>query len=224
MDVTLLGHLAYGLILLSFLVKQILLLRALAIVASFCSIAYNYSVSASPIWIPIQWNVLFITVNCYHITLALLARRQIRISEVEEFVWGRNFQSMTRVEFKRLLKCGHTRTYHPGQKLIEKDDNLGAIFLVLEGEASVSMQGLTVARLSKGEFIGEMSFLTGQPTRADVVISKTAKIHYWDNDELRVFFSKNPMLLGKFHSAIGNQLIGRLIEKSLSEAQQRRAA
>ncbi|HXH75941.1 MAG TPA: cyclic nucleotide-binding domain-containing protein [Bacteriovoracaceae bacterium] len=223
-SINIFGHLAYGLILMSFLVRRMLLLRSFAIVASCSSIFYNYNVAQNPIWIPIQWNVLFITVNCYHIIMALLARREIKINDVEEFVYGKNFQSMTRVEFKRLLNCGYTRTYHPGQKLVEQHDNLGAIFLILEGEVQVSMNGSVVANLGKGDFVGEMSFLTNQPTKADVLLSEVSRIHYWDMEELKSFFSKNPSILAKFHSAIGNQLITRLVSKSLSEVKLKRAA
>jgi CRP-like cAMP-binding protein len=213
------AHLAFGLVFISFLVKKMILLRTFAITASVCSIFYNYHLSHGPSWVPIQWNCLFILVNFYHITMAILAQREIKIEDPEEYVYAKNFHSMTRVEFKRLLKCGHTRTYHKGHKLIEQDENLNAIFLIIDGEGTVYFNNLEVAKLTKGDFIGEMSFLTQQSTKGSVIISETSKIHFWDKETLAGFFAKNPVLLAKFHSAIGNQLITRLVTKSISEAE-----
>lgn len=209
-----LGHVAYALIFCSFLVKRMILLRLFAIAASMLSIIYNYNVSTDPIWVPIQWNALFIVVNIFHVAMAIAARRDIKLDQKEEFAYSTLFRIMTRVEFKRLLNCGFKRTFYTGQKIVEQDDELQAIFLILEGEAHVMVNGCKVAVLTKGEFIGEMSFLTNELTRADVIISKNSIVQYWDLNDLKTFFRKNPAVLASFHSAIGNQLISRLIAQS----------
>ena len=63
----LIGHLAFGLIAFSFLVKDILWLRLVSILASAFGMAYNYFIPADPMWIAIGWNGVFIAVNLYHI-------------------------------------------------------------------------------------------------------------------------------------------------------------
>ena len=60
------GHLAFGLIALSFLVKDIFWLRLMSITASCFSIFYNYFIPTEPMVIAIFWNVVFITVNLYN--------------------------------------------------------------------------------------------------------------------------------------------------------------
>ena len=73
------GHLAFGLIALSFLVKDILWLRIVSIVASLFSVFYNWVIPAEPMWIPIGWNFVFVLLNLYHI--AIIARIVLRINE-----------------------------------------------------------------------------------------------------------------------------------------------
>ncbi len=209
--IQILGHAAYGLVLCSFIVKRMLVLRLFAVPASLLSILFNYYSAGAPVWIPIQWNVLFLLVNCFHIGMALAAQRKIELPADKEFIYQKNFTSMTRVEFKRLLAVGHTRTYHTGHQLIAQHDQIDSIFMIVEGSAQVRINGHTVATLTQGEFIGEMSFLTHQLTRGEVTMAQTTKIHYWDEQDLRVFFAKNPTILASFHSAIGNQLISRLL-------------
>ena len=63
------GHLAFGLIAFSFLVKDILWLRVMSILASLFSIFYNYTIPAEPMWLAINWNIVFVLVNLYHIAV-----------------------------------------------------------------------------------------------------------------------------------------------------------
>ena len=57
------GHLAFGLIAFSFLVKDILWLRIVSIIASLFSVFYNYVIPVEPMWIPIGWNFVFCILN-----------------------------------------------------------------------------------------------------------------------------------------------------------------
>ena len=54
---TIAGHLAFGLIAFSFVVKDILYLRLVSIVASLFSVFYNYVIPVEPMWIAIGWNI-----------------------------------------------------------------------------------------------------------------------------------------------------------------------
>ena len=68
---TIAGHLAFGLIAFSFLVKDILYLRFLSILASLFSVFYNFYIPIEPMWLPIGWNFVFIVVNLYHIAIII---------------------------------------------------------------------------------------------------------------------------------------------------------
>ena len=50
---TIAGHLAFGLIAFSFLVKDILYLRFLSILARLFSVFYNFYIPVDPMWLPI---------------------------------------------------------------------------------------------------------------------------------------------------------------------------
>ena len=65
------GHLAFGLIAFSFLVKDILWLRVVSILASLFSVFYNYVIPTNPMWLAINWNIVFVVVNLYHIAVII---------------------------------------------------------------------------------------------------------------------------------------------------------
>jgi CRP-like cAMP-binding protein len=116
------------------------------------------------------------------------------------------------------MECGFTRSYSAHHRLINQNEAIEAIYVIMEGQSHVFANGFHVATLEKGEFIGEMSFLTNTPPRADVIVSQDSQIHFWSTEDLRSHFGKRPLMLGKFHSAIGNQVISKLVVKSLAEA------
>ncbi len=74
---TIAGHLAFGLIAFSFLVKDILYLRIVSVIASLFSILYNYN-SIDPMWLAINWNVVFVIVNVYHIAVIFYEKRPVK--------------------------------------------------------------------------------------------------------------------------------------------------
>ena len=77
---TIAGHLAFGLIAFSFLVKDILWLRVVSILASLFSIFYNYVIPAEPMWIAVGWNMVFIALNLYHIAIIIYEKRPVHMN------------------------------------------------------------------------------------------------------------------------------------------------
>ena len=78
------GHLAFGLIAFSFLVKDILWLRVVSILASLFSVFYNFYIPAEPMWLAINWNIIFVLVNIYHIAVIIYEKRPVKMSSKEK--------------------------------------------------------------------------------------------------------------------------------------------
>ena len=81
---TLAGHLAFGLIAFSFLVKDIFWRRLLSIAASLFSVFYNYTIPVDPMWLAINWNFIFILVNLYHFVVILYEKREVKMVDKDE--------------------------------------------------------------------------------------------------------------------------------------------
>jgi CRP-like cAMP-binding protein len=58
--------------------------------------------------------------------------------------------------------------FAPGHRVLRQGLSGSAFYLVLEGEASVIVDGRERARLGRGDFFGEISALTGEVPSADV--------------------------------------------------------
>ena len=105
MDIaTIAGHLAFGLIAFSFLVKDILWLRTISIIASLFSVFYNYFIPVEPMWLAINWNFVFIAVNVYHIAVIIYEKRPVTMDDKNTELYETLFSEMTPVEYLKISK------------------------------------------------------------------------------------------------------------------------
>ena len=56
-----------------------------------------------------------------------------------------------------------------GERVLRRGLSGGNFYVILEGEAGIEIDGEERHRLGRGEFFGEISALTGEPTTTDVV-------------------------------------------------------
>ena len=56
-----------------------------------------------------------------------------------------------------------------GQRIIRQGFAGSSVYVILDGDAAVRVDGQDAAKLSRGDFFGEVSVLLGEPPIADVV-------------------------------------------------------
>jgi acetate kinase len=107
------------------------------------------------------------------------------------------FQSFPVAELKRLIKEGDLKTFSPGDTIIEFGQPGRFLGIVLEGEAeavitdkSGNRQRLGTVR--PGDFLGEMSLLTGEPTSADVIALEECQLLLIPTEVFTTFIAANP--------------------------------
>lgn len=193
-------------------------LRGLAIIAGIASIFYNYHISATPLWVPIQWNILFIATNVLQIVFLLKGKMNVSFDGALDKIYKTRFSHFTPMEFKTLIGIAHTRSSPMNTVLVENNSTPDSLFLLLEGACTVELNGKELAILREGDFVGEMSFLTDSKTRADVYAKSKITYLIWDNQKLHAFLSKNANLLHRFEGAIGHQLIEAIVKNNQTKA------
>jgi CRP-like cAMP-binding protein len=82
-----------------------------------------------------------------------------------------------------------------GQRVIRQDVAGAGFYVILDGEAKVVIDGEERARLSRGEFFGEISNLTDKPPTADVVATGMLRCLVIPNHELRSFLLRQPSVM-----------------------------
>jgi CRP-like cAMP-binding protein len=71
----------------------------------------------------------------------------------------------------------------------------GGFYVILDGEARVVIDGQERARLTRGDFFGEISILTDEPPTADVIATSLLRCLIIPDNELKAFLLKQPSVM-----------------------------
>ena len=211
---TLAGHLAFGLIAFSFLVKDIFWLRIVSIAASLFSVLYNYIIPVEPMWLVINWNFVFIVVNLYHIAVILYEKREVKMDDKNEELYQTLFSEMTPVEYLKISRAAEWVTLKPGQRLITQGMPVPDLYLIYNGTVDVAVDGRWVAELKDGQFVGEMSFLTEKVATASCIVKYEAQCLVWKQREFKDLLKRNPSLYFTIQSVLSAQVSDALVTSS----------
>ena len=211
---TLAGHLAFGLIAFSFLVKDIFWLRILSIAASLFSVFYNYVIPAEPMWLAINWNFVFIAVNIYHIGVILYEKREVKMDDKDQELYDTLFKEMTPVEYLKISRAAKWETLKPNQRIITQGMPVPDLYLIYNGTVDVVVDNEQIAELKDGEFVGEMSFLTEKVATATCKVRYDAQCLVWKQKEFKELLKRNPSLYFTIQSVLSSQVSDKLVKST----------
>ena len=201
------GHLAFGLIAFSFLVKDILWLRLVSILASSFSVFYNWVIPAEPMWLAINWNFVFISLNLYHIAILIYEKRPIKMAPKDKELYETLFKELSPVEYLKITKIANWQKFKTGDTLIRQNHLVTDLILIYNGTVDVVVKDKIVAQLRDGQFVGEMSFLTEKSATATCVIKHDTECIMWKQPEFKQLLKRNPSLYYTIQGLLSNQLI-----------------
>jgi hypothetical protein len=211
---TIAGHLAFGLIAFSFLVKDILYLRLVSVLASLFSVFYNYTIPIEPMWLAINWNIVFIVVNIYHIAVLIYEKRPVHMSPKYKELYETMFKDMTPVEFLKITKIADWVHFKEGEVVTQQKHTVDTLNLIYNGTVNVAVDGIKVAELKDGQFVGEMSFLTEKPATATCVVKHDTELLVWKQEQFKELLKRNPSLYFTIQSLLSAQVSSALVNIS----------
>jgi hypothetical protein len=178
--------------------KDMLMFRTFLILGLSMELIYDFNISAKPLWTTIIWTSIIIFINLFQVMYILYERGRLSFTAAELKIFHQVFNKMSKVEFKKLIRSCEWSHVGANSVLVEEETVIDRLILIYEGMAEVKVKDKIVAILRDGQFIGEMSFLTGNLTTATVISMTELKFISWKVDRLSDLIKKPP--------AIGNSL------------------
>ncbi|MEL6343958.1 MAG: cyclic nucleotide-binding domain-containing protein, partial [Myxococcota bacterium] len=156
------------------------------------------------------WLSVFMLINLIQIGALLMERRGAALSAEEQALHAALFGDLPPVAAARLLRSAQWATLPTGQALAQQGAGLDEVVLVWDGEISIRRDGEEIARAQRGNFIGEMGFLSGASATATAVTATTCRCVRWSRDALEQLLTRDALLEARFHRMLATDLSAKL--------------
>lgn len=206
------GHLSFALTALAYFMRDILLLRLLAIASGILAIVYVYLINGPQIIA--FWQVLLLGINIVRIVTLFRERRSISFSEEEKELYRTIFRRFAPVEFMKLIQLGEWRDAIPGDVLTAQGEPLSDLKMIYNGEVAIENATGEIARSRDGTLIGEVSFVQGGNATATVRAVRPTRYVSWPQEELHKLLKRNPTMDLAMQSVLSEDLTRKLTERS----------
>jgi glutaminase len=102
------------------------------------------------------------------------------------------FADLGRPELARIAHTYDEEMFSEGQRVLRQGLSGANLYVILDGEAAVVIDGVERLRIGRGEFFGEASALLGCPPTADVVATTPLRCLVVPAGELEPFLTAHP--------------------------------
>jgi small-conductance mechanosensitive channel/CRP-like cAMP-binding protein len=121
---------------------------------------------------------------------------------------------LSREQLEKLASEQDEQTYAEGEQIIYQGEPGTSMFIITEGEVTVSVKApekerVQLRRLQVGEYFGEMSLMTGEPRSATVTAIAETRVFEVTRTSFREILEQQPSLLEKLGETIHRRLIER---------------
>ena len=113
------------------------------------------------------------------------------------------------LRWPELEAIAHTfdeEVFGQGQRVLRQGISGGAFYVILEGEASIVIDGQERARLGRGEFFGEVSVLIGGVPMADVRAETLLRCLVLPGPQLESLLLEHPPVMLRMLQAVSRRL------------------
>ena len=179
------GNLSFTLTAVSFLMKDMIRLRLIALLSGVFGIIFNFFVAEDPLWLVIFWLTVFMLINLYMLISTYLKNKSAKFSKDEKELFAALFPELSPFEFFRLIRAGTWLSESKELLFIKAGNKNDKVALIWHGKARVIKKGTEIAELRRGSFLGELSYVKNSFPEADVVLEPGSTLLVWKHEELR---------------------------------------
>ena len=116
------------------------------------------------------------------------------------------FADLSRPQLEQVAHKMTEESYPASQRILRQGFTGTGFYVILDGEVAIKIDGNEVARLSKGDFFGEMSILLGEPPVADVVATRQLHVLHLGGPELEGFLRDHPPVMYRMLKTVALRL------------------
>jgi hypothetical protein len=202
------AHWPYALLVLSMLMREMVWLRAIAIFAGVSRIIIRAGILYDPV--TVAWETALVLINIGQLLLIWWDKGHRHSNEDEALLATTILPGQAGRAVRRLMQLAKWRTVEPGETLIVEGELITELLFVTDGAARIEKGGILVAICSRGDFVGEMGFVSGEVATATVIADRPMRLASFDAATLRHSLGDDKELRHALEASFNRNLIGKL--------------
>ena len=116
------------------------------------------------------------------------------------------FSDLTPSQLESVAHIIEERRFADGERVLRQGLSGSGFFVILDGEATIRVDGKDYGRLGRGDFFGEISALLGDPPVADIVASRGLRTAVIPGPALESFMVGHPRVMYRMLQAEARKL------------------
>ena len=105
------------------------------------------------------------------------------------------FADLDRAQLEAIADPDSERSFGTGERILRRGMSGSGFYVILDGEASVTLGGEELNRLRQGDFFGEISTLLDEPLTADVTAETPVRVLEIPGPRLEAFLLSYPKVM-----------------------------
>jgi len=105
------------------------------------------------------------------------------------------FSDLSTPELLTIVETFNEASFPEGARVLRQGLSGAGFYVILEGEATVRVDGVDRATLARGEFFGEVSILLGEMPVADIVAARPLRCLLLAADQVEGFLNAHPKVM-----------------------------
>jgi len=194
-----------------FIVKDILWLRVLIIIGFNIEMVYHFRDLHKPEWAEIVWCGFYIIVNAWQFTMLYRERKNLKFTDEELSLHAKVFKNMPKTAYRKLLNIAGYEDLPIDFVMVHQNTAIDKLALISDGLAKIEVDGKTVSYVRNGQFVGEMSFLSGNLTTATVTTIDETRCLLWDKEQLQQLMKKDIEVEASLQMVFSSDLLAKLM-------------
>ncbi len=202
-------HFAAALLVVAMLMTSMRRLRWLALAAGLAAVGHAAIEGAFAAFH--GWLLLFIAVNACQLAVLLHRSRTGDLRREERALLEHVLQVQEPASQRRLLGLLRWRDVPTGEVLMRQGQASPPLAYIASGSAAISHQGRDVGTCGAGDFVGEMSLVTGEKATATVTAAEPMRIAVLDRDALAQLARSVPDIGHALDGALNRGLAAKVV-------------
>jgi CRP-like cAMP-binding protein len=204
-----LAHLSALLLVAAALQRRPRIIRLLTTLAGVAALAHFALAGAGFAWV--FWSGLFTAINAVHFAALAMRARSGKLLEEERELFDEVMKIGEPGQQRHLQDLIDWRDIASGQAIVSQGQANPPLVYVARGVAEIAVDGRRVGECAPGDFLGEMSLISGQTATATVTAAEPMRVARFDREGLAQLSRAAPEVGRALDSALNRSLAAKVL-------------